>query len=554
MPTLFQSLQNQDFGQLEIIADLWGLTLQSPDVRRGRRELADLLLADKTLLEEVIEGFPVEEQTALADLLDQSGQIQWALFTQKYGVVREMGPGRRDREKPYLSPASAAERLWYYALIFRAFFDTPQGPQEFAYIPNDIRALLPNFLRTKPPAAPLSRPAAPAERAYPYPANDEILDHAATLLAALRMEFTPGQLDTIGQDWTVDIRSLTALLAAAGLVTPEGKPISEATRSFLEADRAAALAQLTSAWLGSGTYDDLRLVPHVRAEGEWHTNPFELRQAALGLIRSLDSSVWWSLPALLSSVKTHHPNFLRPDGDYDSWYLKDERTDEYLRGFDHWGDVEGAFLHHMITGTMHWLGMVDLAATQKGAPRLVFRFSSWAEDLFEGQPPAIPWEEDQSPTLNSQGQILVPRLAPRAARYLIARFCEWEGKKRDHYAYMLTPASLARATEQGLTAKHLVSLLQRYSGTPLPPNTLQALKRWEEHGTQIRFQQAVILQVNHPEILDALLDSSATRFLGKTLGPTTVTVNPGALERVRAILIQMGYLSEVDINAEEGKF
>ena len=520
-------------------------------MRRGRKELADLLLGDKNLIKEVIEGFPVEEQTALADLLGQGGQIQWTLFTQKYGAVREMGPGRRDREKPYLSPVSAAERLWYFALIFRAFFDTPQGPQEFAYIPDDFQPLMPNFLRTKPPATPLSRPAAPAERAYPYPANDAILDHAATLLAALRMEFTPGQLDTISQDWLVDTRSLAALLAAAGLVTPENKPIAEATRSFLEATRAAALTQLASAWLRSSTYDDLRLIPHIRAEGEWHTNPLELRQAALGLIRSLDSGIWWSLPALLSSVKTHHPNFLRPDGDYDSWYLKDRRSDEYLRGFDHWDKVEGAYLHHMITGTMHWLGMVDLAAAQKGAPRLAFRFSSWAEDLFEGQIPAIPWEEDQSPTLNSQGQILVPRLAPRAGRYLIARFCEWEGKKRDNYAYILTPTSLAHAMEQGLKIKHLISLLQRYSNTPLPPNTLHALKRWEEHGTQISFKRAIILQVNHPEVLDALLDSSAKRFLGSPLGPTTVTVNPGALERVRATLIQMGYLSKVDFHAEE---
>ncbi len=551
MPTLFQSLQNQDFGQLEIIADLWGLTLQAPDVRQGRKELAKALLADKTLIEEVIEGFAVEEQSALSNLLSQGGQIQWKLFSQQHGAIREMGPGRRDREKPYLVPISAAERLWYYALIARAFFDTPTGPQEFAYIPNDLVTLMPNFLRTQPAGAPLSRPATPAERAHPYPANDNLLDYATTLLAALRMGMETESLESISRGWPVDIPSLTALLTTAGLLADEGRPIAEAVRSFLEAPRPNALAQLAIAWLESTAYDDLRLIPDLSAEGAWQINPLELRQSAMGMIRSLESSTWWSLPALISSVKTHHPHFLRPDGDYNSWYLKDRRTNEYLRGFEYWEQVEGAYLHRMITGPMHWMGLVDLAAPQKDAPVSVFRFSSWAPDLFEGKPPAIPWEEDQSPKVNSQGQILVPRLTPRAARYLIARFCEWGPPKRDFYTYTLTPSSLENAGKQGLTVKHLVSLLQRYSDTPLPPNTLQALKRWEQHGAQISIQQAVILKVNHPDVLDALLESSARRYLGDPLGPTTITVNPGALERVRATLIQLGYLSEVESGLED---
>ena len=141
----------------------------------------------------------------------------------------------------------------------------------------------------------------------------------------------------------------------------------------------------------------------------------------------------------------------------------------------------------------------------------------------------------------------MPRLSPRALRYQIARFCEWLPNKRDNYVYRISPQALKRAEEQGLQGKQLLSLLQRRTTSPIPPNIRQALERWQQHGTQINFRQAVILQVNHPRVLDTLQKSPAGRFLGPALGPTTVTVKAGALERVTAALMELGYFSEVEI-------
>ena len=53
-----------------------------------------------------------------------------------------MGAGKRDRERPHLKPASTAEALFYRGLLARAFFDTEKGPQEFAYIPDDLLAII----------------------------------------------------------------------------------------------------------------------------------------------------------------------------------------------------------------------------------------------------------------------------------------------------------------------------------------------------------------------------------------------------------------------------
>jgi hypothetical protein len=547
MPTLLQSLQKHDLGHLHIVAEGWDIDLHAPDVRKGRKELAAAIQNATSTLIELIEDLDPEPQSALADLIGAGGQIPWHHFTKQYGPVREIGPGRRDREKPYLSPISTTERLWYLGLLSRDFFDSAAGPQEFAYIPDDLILAMPGFLHIQQPKPVLSRTATPTERAYPFPVSDQILDHATTLLTALRISTGDDLVKYLGVEkmpWLVSPGVLTALLRSAGLIGTDDVPLSEPVRAFLEAPRPEALAQLANAWLHSPDFDDLAHHEHISAEGEWLHNPLEMRQSALSLLRTLSEGQWWSLPALIATVRSQQPDFLRPKGDFDSWYLKDDRTNQFLRGIEFWEQVEGAYLTFLITGPLHWLGFVELAAPQKDAPKSVFRFSPWFRDLLKGQPPNYPWQEDETPKMDSQGQILVPRQAPRAARYLIARFCEWRPKKRGQYTYQITPASLTRADQQGLKVRHLTGLLQRYSTTPLPPNTMNALQHWEEHGTQVNFQEVVVLRVSTPKILEVLQNSPAKRFLGTPLGPTTTTVFPGALKKVQEILISLGYLAD----------
>ncbi len=67
----------------------------------------------------------------------------------------------------------------------RAFFDTSSRPEEFAYIPDDLLALFPQAAGTDTPL--MGRQASAAEYAQVFPANDRILDHTCTYLAALRV-------------------------------------------------------------------------------------------------------------------------------------------------------------------------------------------------------------------------------------------------------------------------------------------------------------------------------------------------------------------------------
>ncbi|MFC1998001.1 helicase-associated domain-containing protein, partial [Chloroflexota bacterium] len=146
----------------------------------------------------------------------------------------------------------------------------------------------------------------------------------------------------------------------------------------------------------------------------------------------------------------------------------------------------------------------------------------------------------------SDGRVNIPFLAPRAARYQIARFCQWESPTSHEYRYRLTPASLI---DQGLKIQHLQTLLARHAQN-VPPNIVKALTRWDQRGTEARLQTAQILRLGSPELLKALRNSRAARYLGEPLGPTTVIVKPGAGEKVLEALTEMGHLGEIDKNGE----
>ncbi len=619
MPTLSQTIPNNDLGFVRIVASLWGLELESNEPAEAALELAETI-CDAELLEEIVSTLPDDGQAALGALVDEGGRIPWGQFTRRFGEIREMGPARRDREQPHQRPASAAEMLWYRALLARAFFDTPKGPQEFAFIPDDlsqalgfigfkpaapepieesepaprpalhrepqyeaiaepeyapldeetpengdlesarpiptVRSARPPLVKpparppvaapspSKPPEAPtaaqpLGRAASPSEKAHIIPATDRILDDATTLLAAMRMGMDAPALG-------VPAPVLTALLTASRLISGN-VPQPEPVKSFLEAPRPAALQALFNAWLASPIFNELRLLPGLAFEGGWDNHPLETRQTLFGLLGPIPPTTWWSIGALTRDVKQKQPDFQRPAGDYDTWFIKRESDGVFLRGFAHWDDVDGALIRQFLQ-VLHWLGQLDLASAEEGGPATAFRISeSKIESQRSKELRPSTFDETGKLVVNSNGRIIVPRLTPRTARYQIARFCEWDDAKDDEYRYRVTVKSLTRAREQGLKPDHLIKLLQKYASAPLPPPFVRALQRWELNGTEARVETLTVLKVKRPEVLEELRKSKAGRFLGEIIGPTTVTIQGGAISKVMAALAELGLLADGEI-------
>lgn len=543
MPNLIQCLQIQDIGYLRIVAELWGIELPIGEASLVAEHLASAM-CDPVLLEEVIGNLPSDALSALQALQQSGGKMPWSNFTRRFGKLREMGAGRRDRERPYSNPISPVEVLWYRGLIGRGFFDTDSGAEEFAYLPQDLLPLLP--LPHTQPQTILGRHATPKERTHIHLANDLILDHACTLLAALRigLPLDPSPYPLNSLPYPLVPTALKALLFAGALIDDQGTPLAEPTRAFLESSRAEALALLSRAWLNSTTFNELRLMPGLHCEGEWENNPLATRQTIVRFLLDIPRGSWWHLDAFVADIRKHHPDFQRPAGDYDSWFIRDESTGEYLRGFEHWDKVDGALVRYVITAPMHWLGMVDLASPTDVSPVVAFRLSRWAEALLQGDAPQGLATEDETFLISRDGRIRVPRYTPRAARYLLARFSEWEGENEQGYRYRLTAASLERAQQQGLRVDHLVTLLRRHA-LGVPPSLVQAVQRWERYGSEASLENLLILRVKSPHMLQKLRASRANRFLVESLSPQAVIVKPGAADKVLSVLAELGYLGKI---------
>jgi len=564
MPTLAQTLPTSDIGFLRIVASLWGIELTSSDPAEAAVELAESL-CDAELLEEVVTTLPKDGRSALMALAADDGRMPWVAFARRFGDLREMGSGKRDREQPHLRPSSAAEVLWYRGLLAKAFFNGEKGLQEFAFIPDDLflaldfaglisepardelpslsdeivytedadaseaatlREINPPLARSGADTDILGRPASPAEKNALILTNDRILDDACSYLAALRMGVEPPTMQ-------IPSSVLHDFLLVSGLIGPAG-PHPEAVKSFLEAPRDKAMTTLQEAWQPSEWFNELRQLPGLVFEGAWSNQPLITREFLLNLLEPIPDGQWWSLPAFVREIKTRFPDYQRPAGDYDSWFIKRASDGVYLRGYANWDEVDGALIRYLICGPLHWLGMLDLAAPEEGAAPGAFRTP--LETLRSGETGKI--------TVTSQGKIVIPRMAPRAVRYQIARFCEWFDPNEHEYHYQVTAGSLKRAREQSLKAEHLLAILRKHASAPIPPPFVKALQRWEQNGTEARVENLVVLKVSRPEVLSELRASKAGRFLGEILGPTTVVIQPGAQVRVTAALAELGILAE----------
>jgi hypothetical protein len=514
------------------------------------QELAVGLL-DPHLVTEIVEALPSGAQQALEALITEKGRIPWQEFTRRFGELRDAGMGRRDREQFHLNPVSSTEVLYYRALLGHAFFETSGGTQEFAYIPEDLLSLLP---ATDPQKMTIpGRLATPQERKNAVIATDRILDDACTLLAAMRMGWK--ELPE-GFPLSLPVDTLLEFLRNAGLVDLPTSGASvlqthpDEVKVFLEESRSSSLLHLVNSWLASTSFNELRQVPGLVCEGTWTNDSLATRRFILDLLERIPTEKWWSLSSFVWMIHDTSPDFERPSGDYDTWLIRRRADDTFLHGSGHWDDVDGALIRYILTGPLHWLGILDLASAEIGGAITSFRLSERSGDLLNGRRPPDLHAEDGRLHAAANGRISVPLYLPRTVRYQVARFSMWESYRNDEYRYRLTPVSLKNAIRQGLKVSHLLSLLNKYAAAPLPPSFVRALNRWELNGTEARLEQPVILRLSRPEVLEELRKSRAGRFLGEVLGPTTVEVKPGASIKILAALAELGLLTEDITNAD----
>ncbi len=544
MRSLRACLRDEPLIRLMAMADLWDAAIEATTPR----EAADLLARHMTQpahLASAYQSLPDDAKAALRALLEQRGRMPAATFERRYGAIRQMGPGRLDRERPWLSPLGAAETLWYYGFISRAF-EGSNAPVEMVFVPNELRDLLRQHLgapspstadRARSEASPASIPTASTQRWFPF------IEDMVTLLchvqnsevrlkqnheweAAARRGLAPmlhdadGALDNDPKGRFALMLHLSERLGWTRAHERRLRLVAPAVTAWLNADPEAQRQALLRAWLEDDTWDDLACVPELTLDmtHTWAHDPRRERQTIVALWQQWRAShPVADVEAFIAFVKQTQPDFARPDGRYDLWQVRDARSGAFLSGFEHWDDVEGRLIRHLVTRPLRW---------------------------FEGEP----LTDETSPSapfrVLEDARVIVAAWL-RRQRFQLSRVADWQETHPTHYVYRLTPRALARARAQGIRADQVRRFLEQQAGQALPKGIARALQRWEDRGVEVQMEPLVVLRAREPAILDALLSlPEARRAAVERLSPTALAVRPRDAEDIRALLLAQGWLTD----------
>ena len=103
MRSLRSALIDEPLPRLMAIAEAWDLFLEAATPRELAEKLpAIMAVADN--IERAKTMLPAEALTALEVLLAADGRMPVAVFERRFGVLRQMGPGKLERERPWINP------------------------------------------------------------------------------------------------------------------------------------------------------------------------------------------------------------------------------------------------------------------------------------------------------------------------------------------------------------------------------------------------------------------------------------------------------------------
>lgn len=488
---------------LQVLAELRGAFLDAADSREQAIDLLAAQITDPTSVQfayqEVIDMSDAAKN-ALEVLLRENGEMVEAQFSRDFGSIRQMGPAKLEREMPWLYPESVAELLYYYGLLGRGFKGAGQRAHTIVYLPSDVTPWLPH---PQNPALANSlpiQPAPPPPAARVLPADDTFLEDMGSLLGFLHtdhLRLTPHgphteDIDRFVQrlqlpfgDESPDLNTRLALLLhlanRLGWLRRGDDNIVQLTnnhvRLFLEKTRAEQRLALWDAWRNSPEWNDLCRTPGLECTdtGAWRNDPVQTRQTLLAIFAKLQAGLWYSRFDIVQTIKELEPDFQRPTGDYDTWYIRDTNTHEFLKGFEQWDAVDGALVRFLIQGPLHWLAAVDLAEPSAGDDLLV-SLSPWGALWLNPELPQPHEQVRRTVTIGEDFTLTLPSGMALADRFRVERFAQWQASY-PNFVYQINQRSLTRARDEGIGVAQILNFLKNHAPT-IPDRVRAALMRF----------------------------------------------------------------------------
>ncbi len=321
------------------------------------------------------------------------------------------------------------------------------------------------------------------------------------------------------------------------------------------------------AWLHTAFWNELAYLPNVVARPgpqpleAAHEEVMRSRQAVVERLLQEQAAAWQDIAAFIARAKLYTPYLLFPR-------QSGMRADRYSTGSnpygwdfrlrhgwltprEGWYMVEGGFIRAIMLGPLHWLGLVE---TRQEGHITQFRASPHLSLASEREPAAgedVTWGK-----LIVQPNFELVALAPVSEGLLVKLDRFAERLKLEHIAqYRLTKASVTRATQLGLHVEDILRVLQEAAdpGIEIPQNVRYSLAEWERQARRVElWQNAALIEVDDPALLDSLFAEEATRALfRRRLSPTLAEAAAARLPALQAALWQRHYLPAITLAPEQ---
>jgi hypothetical protein len=255
--------------------------------------------------------------------------------------------------------------------------------------------------------------------------------------------------------------------------------------------------------------------------------------------------VWLSIPGFVNTVREQAFDYLRPNGDFESWYIRDARSGDYLMGFDHWNQVEGALLTYLLSGPLHWLGVVSLGYREGWEKPTAYCITPWGATLL-GLPSQDADESAAPPArVSPDATVTIAQEASLSDRFQLARIAEWRASE-PAYVYSITPTSLGRALSAEIQVERIEHFLKRISEDKVPAAAMARIRSWANRYGHVRLRRAVILETRSPQVMTELRAHERLRgYVRQALSPTTALVRESDWDTLVQELHRAGYLPEI---------
>ncbi|MEZ4661293.1 MAG: helicase-associated domain-containing protein [Caldilineaceae bacterium] len=384
---------------------------------------------------------------------------------------------------------------------------------------------------------------------------------------------------------------MVALLTAAGVVQT-GSPVTlwpEGKQAYLQRTEAAQRALLAHTYFGQENWCELwemlrapsdlqlrRLIRnfyHSSAPQSIWRQMMEARNVVLRTLAHLPDNRWIPLSELQPLLRALWPKF-EPEA-YQAYYsLQDRRGPWHLarrgaaldteKGPD-WLAAQGSFIHFMLTGPLHWLGLADVAV-REGAPVAV-RLRGLA-DLYWVRVEAPPFPSGAAGQMAASAAATAPadaaattpalevdaaaiRVNPSAisaqAHALLDKIAVLEDAAPGAFVYRLDVQAVHQTFEDGQALTDLADEWQTHFQQPMPKAVHTQLAAWWQSYGQVRIYEDVTII----EFADdyALAEMKAVTGIEKVLiaeiSPRLVLIPRSAVATLTAELEKAGYTPKV---------